>query len=136
MLARVRLCKPHGRGVEDSMIEMEIVIKAFRFLAENRSMSTPALTQGLKELGAGWTFEDWHAQFGKEPKIELFEGMRLGSLSTAASVIINMSKNAESRYFGDIKFLSVDDDTSIYHFVRIVTGDDSFTKANIINNHN
>ena len=111
---------------------MESVVAGLRFIAENRSLSTNDLADGLAKIGCNWTFDDWHTQFGEASEVRLFEGMRLGVISCGASVIINMgSRNDFNRYYGDDRFLSVDDDTSVYHFVRLVTGDGSFTKANI-----
>lgn len=113
-------------------ISMEQVIAGFRFIAENRNLYTNELADGLEKLGCNWTFDDWDAQFGELSQIRLFDGMRRGDISCGASVIINMgSRNDYNRYYADDRFLSVDDETSIYHYVRLVTGDDSFTKENI-----
>lgn len=113
------------------MITMELVIRGLKFIAENRDMSDRELADGLRGLGCSFTWSDFGQQFpnASEP---LFEGMRRCSISAGAAVIINMgSNNAFSRTFGDNRFLSVDDDTSIYHFIRVVTGDDSYTKENV-----
>ncbi|MBR3055860.1 hypothetical protein IKG64_00865 [Candidatus Saccharibacteria bacterium] len=113
-------------------INMEQVIAGFRFIAENRNLSTDELADGLEKLGCNWTFDDWGAQFGKLPRIRLFDGMRRGDISCGANVIINMgSRNNYNRHYSDDRFLSVDDDSSVYHYVRLVTGDNSFTKENI-----
>ncbi len=115
-----------------NVITMELVIAGLRFIAENRNLSVDDLADGLEKLGCNWTFDDWHAQFDEMPEISLFDGMRLGVISCGANIIINMgSRNGLNRSYGDDRFLSVDDDTSVYHFVRLVTGDNSFTKANI-----
>ena len=37
------------------------------------------------------------------------------------------------RSYADDRFLSLDDDISIYHYVRKVTGDENYTKENIEN---
>ena len=113
-------------------ISMEKVIAGLRFIAENRNLSTNELADGLEKLGCNWTFDDWGAQFGELPETRLFDGMRRGDISCGASVIINVgSRSGFNRGYCDDRFLSVDDETSIYHFVRLVTGDDSFTKENI-----
>ena len=107
---------------------MEAVIAGLKFIAENRKISNDALADGLIALGCDWSFDDWKARFGNAPKISLFQGMALGAISSGASVIINMaSRNAYNRAYGDDRFLSVDDDTSVYAFIRTVTGDDSYT---------
>ena len=107
------------------------VVAALKFIAENRTMSTNELARGLELLGYGWSFNDWHVRFD-ETSVNLFEGMRRGLLSSGASVVINMgSGNDYNRNKCDDHFLSTDNDTSVYHFVRLVTGDNSFTKENI-----
>lgn len=113
-------------------ITMEAVLAGLRFIAENREISDNALADGLAKLGCDWTFDDWNAQFADAPQISLFAGMGLGAISCGASVIINMSsRNHFNRAYGDDRFLSVDDNTSIYAFIRVVTGDDSYTKEAI-----
>ena len=63
---------------------------------------------------------------------EFFDGMRQGCLCCGACVIINIgSRDGYNRFYCDNRFLSADGDMSVYHFVRLVTGDDSFTKEYI-----
>lgn len=113
-------------------ITKELVVTGLRFIAENRKLSTDELANGLEKLGCNWSFDDWNAQFTKTPGIGLYNGMRHGDISCGASVIINMGTRKDfNRSFIDERLLSDDDDTSIYHFIRLVTGDDSFTKENI-----
>ncbi len=113
-------------------ITMEAVIAGLKFIAENRELSDDALADGLAKLGCDWTFDDWNEQFANAPQISLFTGVRLGTISCGSSIIINMgSRNPFNRSYGDDRFLSVDDDTSVYSFIRIVTGDDSYTKEAI-----
>lgn len=113
-------------------ITMERVVAGLRYIAENRDLSSDELADGLEKLGCNWTLDDWNAQFGELPEIGLFDGMRIGDIGSGASVIINMgSRNDGSRYYADECFLSFEYESSIYHFVRLVTGDNSFTKENI-----
>lgn len=111
---------------------MEKIIEALRFIAENRQLSNDELADGLAVIDCDWTWDEWKQNFGGGPEIGLFEGVRLGLPSCGASVVINMgSRNDFNRFIGDEKFLSVDDETSVYYFIRLVTGDSSFTKENI-----
>ena len=123
-------------------ITMKRVVAGLRFLAENRDLSTKDLVKGLKKLGCDWTFEDWEVRFGHLRSISDLEGIRLGMISCGASVIINLTdacskKGAKfNRYKIEEWFLNRDDDYSIYSFIRLVTGDDSYTKENIERRHN
>jgi len=108
---------------------MDLVIAGLRFIAENQNLSADELADGLKTLGCDWTWDDWHARFDGTPKIELYDGVRIGAISCGASIILNMSSRSDfDCVYGKDRLLSVDDGASIYHFIRIVTGDDSYTK--------
>lgn len=49
--------------------------------------------------------------------------MSRGDLAYGASVIANARKDFLSRAYVSERFLSVDNNTSIYNYIRIVTGD-------------
>ena len=113
-------------------INMQAVIAGLKFIAENREISDDALADGLAKLGCNWTFDDWNYQFGGVPEIWLYASMEYGDISCGASLIINMgSRDHDNRVNGDARFLSVDDKTSVYAFIRVATGDDSYTKKAI-----
>ena len=57
--------------------------------------------------------------------------MKKGEITCGASVITNARDSEYGRAYCDDRFLSLDDETSIYHFVRIVTGDPNYTKDNL-----
>ena len=65
------------------------------------------------------------------PETSLFTGMSRGDLAYGASVIANARKDFLSRAYVSEKFLSVDNNTSIYNYIRIVTGDMKYTKDKI-----
>ena len=114
------------RTDEKKPITSEEVISGLKFIAEHRSMSQEELINGLLELGCNFSLEDIEQQFPE--RIKLFEGMKKGNLSCGASVIANIRDSEYERAYCDEKFLSLDDDSSIYHFIRVTTGDESYTK--------
>ena len=62
------------------------------------------------------------------------DDMREKYSSISNLTIDEIKKYGESDYvksYGEDSFLSIDDGTSIYHFIRVVTGDNSYTKENI-----
>ena len=63
--------------------------------------------------------------------VPLFKGMKKGEISCGASVIVNVRDSESGRAYCSDKFLSLDDDTSVYHYIRKVTHDKSYTKANL-----
>ena len=125
-----------SRTGEKKPITLEVVISGLKFIAEHQSMNQEELINGLLELGCNFSLEDIEQQFPEE--IKLFEGMKQGNLSCGASVIANVRDSEFGRSFCDDRFLSVDDDTSIYHFVRVTTGDETYTKEMVdaLNNAN
>ncbi len=123
-----RVAQTRANG-EPVVITMGAVIAGLKFIAENPSISQEDLISGLLELGCNFTLEDINRQF-PEPGL-LFPGMAKGNIACGASVICNVRDSEYGRAFADDRFLSIDDGTSIYHFIRFVTGDDTYTKANI-----
>ena len=111
-------------------ITQELVIAGLKFIAENQTISQEELTVGLLELGCNFTLEDIKNQV-TSPEISLFAGMSQGDLTCGASVIANARKDFLSRVYVSDRFLSVDNNTSIYNYIRIVTGDMTYTKDKI-----
>ena len=111
-------------------ITQELVIAGLKFIAENQTISQQELTAGLLELGCNFTLEDIENQV-TTPETSLFTGMSRGDLAYGASVIANTRKDFLSRAYVSEKFLSVDNNTSIYNYIRIVTGDMKYTKDKI-----
>lgn len=111
-------------------ITQELVIAGLKFIAENQTISQEELTAGLLELGCNFTLEDIENQI-TTPETNLFTGMSRGDLAYGASVIANARKNFLSRAYVNEKFLSVDNNTSIYNYIRIVTGDKTYTKDKV-----
>ena len=111
-------------------ITQKLVIAGLKFIAENQTISQEELTAGLLELGCNFTLEDIKNQV-TTPEINLFDGMSQGDLICGAIVIANARKDFISRAYVSDRFLSVDDDTSIYNYIRIVTGDKTYTKDKV-----
>lgn len=111
-------------------ITQELVIAGLKFIAENQTISQEELTAGLLELGCNFTLENIKNQ-DTAPEINLFDGMSQGDLICGAIVIANARKDFLSRAYVSDRFLSVDDNTSIYNYIRIVTGDKTYTKDKV-----
>jgi hypothetical protein len=114
---------------QDVVITMPTVIEGLKFIAENQTLSQEELIKGLLDLGCNFTLEDIKKQFPDSGL--LFEGMKKGEVACGASVIANVRDTEYGRAYCNDRFLSLDDETSIYHFVRIVTGDPNYTKDNL-----
>ena len=115
-----------SRGPKMKPIMSGKVIKGLRFIAENQGLNQKDLIEGLLALGCDFLLEDVNKQF---PKIsQLNEAMKKGEIGCGAAVIANVRDFEDSRTFCNEHLLSVDDDSSIYHFIRVVTGDNSYTK--------
>lgn len=116
------------QGVEK--ITLSLVISGLKFIAEHQSISQEELVDGLLKLGCNFTYEDIEKQFNTNG-IKLFDGMKHGLICSGATVIANMRDYGYSRSLFADRFLSRDDDYSIYHFIRITTGDITYTKEAI-----
>lgn len=116
-------------------ITMEKVIIGLIFIAEHRDMPQEELLDSLLELGVTFTFDDmdrYMKEHNLKPK-SIFKSMIDGDLIAGASVICNMRDSEFGRSFGDDRFLSVDDESSIYAYIRKNTDLKDFTKENIEN---
>ncbi|MBQ6323225.1 MAG: hypothetical protein IJI22_00135 [Bacilli bacterium] len=118
-----------SRGQEKIIITKEAVINGLKYIAENQNTTQDELIDGLLQLGCNFTLDDINDQFPES--INLIDGMKTGALSCGATVIANMRDSDLGRDYGTIRFLNNDNDTSIYHFIRILTGDETYTKENI-----
>ena len=118
-----------SRTEENKPITLEEVVNGLKFIAEHQSMSQDELIDGLLQIGCNFTLDDIKKQFPGE--IGLFEGIKQGNLGAGATVVCNARDTEFGRSFCDDRFLSVDDDMSLYHFVRITTNDDTYTKENV-----
>ena len=112
--------------LEEVKITKENVIAGLKFIAEHPKMVHGQLIDELIKLGCNFTLDDIRKQFPEDGK--LFPGMESGHLGCGASVIANYMSSEFWRSYCQDRFLSVDDNTSIYAFIRKVTGDDSYTK--------
>lgn len=113
----------------DTFVTESTVISGLKFIAENRLATQDDLAKGLFDLGCTFTIGELNKQFPDEPKI--YEGVHHGNIITAAYIICNVRDSQFGRSYIDEKFLSIDDDYSIYHMVRLLTDDPSYTEENI-----
>ncbi len=121
----VEKAKSNRKG-EEKAITLEEVVSGLKFIAEHQSMSQEELIEGLLELGCDFSLKDIKQQFPTE--IALLEGMKKGDVACGASIIVNVRDNEFGRAYCDDRFLSVDDEDSLYNFIRVATGDETYTK--------
>ena len=115
-----------SRTEDKKAITLEEVVNGLKFIAANRTMSQEELIEGLLKLGCNFTLDDIKQQFPEDN--EIFEGLKQGKIGCGASVIVNSRDSEYGRSYCDDRFLSFDNDTSIYNFIRVTTGDESYTK--------
>ena len=120
------------KQVKKSKITMPVVVEALKFIVQNQDMSQEELNTLLTELGVDFNFDDLTRQFpGSVPQ---FKGMASGHLAAGASVVLNVMAGGVSRDYTNMAFLSKDNETSVYNFIRVVTGDENYTMENLFNN--
>ena len=117
-------------GKKTGRIDKLGVITGLKFIAENQNLSYEKLKYDLMLLGLNYTMEEIKAQFS-DSLVPMYEGMQQGNLACGASVIANVFNSEKGRDYMTEAFLLRDDDTSIYHFIRTVTGNQNYTKLNL-----
>ena len=113
----------------DSTITKEKVINGLKFIAENQNISHDELVDGLINLGCTFSLDDVKNQFPEDALNE--PDMRAGDLSIGATMIVNSRDSEFGRDMVSDYYLSSDDDRSIYHIVRELSEDDSYTKQSV-----
>ena len=114
---------------ENVVISMPTVIDGLKFMAENQDMDHMSFVQGLLDLGCNFTVDDMNLQF--QEKKPVYECMKEGDILGGATIIASARDDEEARAALSDYFLKDDNDASIYHFIRKVTGDPNYTKENI-----
>ncbi len=108
-----------SRGAD--VVSLENVLAGMKFIAENQSIDHEELVDGLLSRNCNFTQEDIEEQFPNMPKMKLFKGMRKADLACGASVIASFRDHEFGRAYCEEAFLSVDDRTSVYHYIRVAT---------------
>ena len=108
-----------SRGAD--AVSLENVLAGMKFIAENQSIDHEELVDGLLARNCNFTQEDIEEQFSNMPKMKLFKGMRKADLACGASVIASFRDHEFGRAYCEDMFLSVDDRTSVYHYIRVAT---------------
>lgn len=111
---------------EDKPITILDVIEGLRFIAENQDLDQEALFEGLIAMGCDFSLEDIKKQYPNTAN--LYEGMKKGLVAAGATVIVNSRDSEFGREYNSDWFLSSDNESSIYNYIRITTGDSNYTK--------
>ena len=115
-------------------IEKDVVVNGLKFIAEHRDIDQFKLIDALLDLGCDFTLKDVKRE---SPEIDnndkIGEGLKQGDIIRGAEVICFARDTEYGRTYAEENFLRVDNDRSVYEFIRKVTGDNNYTKENINN---
>ena len=119
-----------SRATEESRkVTKEKVVAGLKFITEHQDLEQLELINGLLDLGCAFTFDDIRKQL--PVSVGPFEGMKIGDIASGACVIANVRNSEDGRCYCDDRFFSIDDEESAYNFIRVVTGDETYTKAKV-----
>lgn len=99
-------------------ISKEKVIAGLKFIAEHLYLDHSTLARHLRKMGCEFSCQDIKSQMPGEENI--FDGMSKGCIGCGASVIANIRDSEFARTKGEDWFFGIDDETSAYHFIRLV----------------
>ena len=105
------------------------IINGLKYFSENKLTTYEKFIKGLDELGCTYTRDDIERisdLFKENYDGNKWDGMRKGLFSAAVEVIASARSSELSMYHIEDGFLTSDDDKSIYHFIRKVTGDEGY----------
>ena len=115
---------------EKQEITMDKVVAGLKFLSENQNLSHEEIQVGLSYLGCTFTQGDISRQFDVD--MTIFRGMEIGNIACGASLIAIARRSDFCWQYIIDTFLANDTDHSIYHFIRLVTNDSTYTKENVV----
>ena len=127
--------KEYAKKVEEARTEdsrkitKEKIVAGIKFITENIDLSHMELVEGLLALGCGFSLADIKEQF-PEPE-SLGEGILKGSLGAGASIIANVRDSEFGRRKARNWYIDYEDQYSIYKYIRLLTGDETYTKENV-----
>lgn len=114
-----------SREWKESIITKDAVINGLKFIAEHPDMEQNQLIDELIAIWCNFTLEDIEKQF---PDWNLFSGMKQGDIAGWAFVIYNVMTSRYWRHYCKDRFLSNDNEISVYAFIRKISGDETYTK--------
>lgn len=114
------------------VITKELVIEGLKFIAEHQKLSYIDMKRELYSLGCDFTLEDVEEQFMNEYNSYPFSvGLHRGYTVTGAIIIANVTDSSNGLSVVKEKFLSTNDENSIYHFIRVATSDPTYTLSSV-----
>ncbi len=110
-------------------ITMENVLSALKFIAENvdkKSIYNFEVADELVELGYNFKLDDIKGKYNEHDSV--YQGIKFGKIEAAVYVIQQFRDSVTGNAMVKETLLDTDSDMSIYHFIRVTTGDESYTK--------
>lgn len=101
------------------------IISGLKFMAENKDISQDEFVQGLKDRGCVFTVNDIYVKYPRPFSQEKF---RDGEIGAGAYVLACARDSKDSRDDLYKSLFSVDNDYSVYGYIREATGDKTYTK--------
>ena len=111
----------------------ELVIRAIKFLLENRDMEFEDMVNGLKSIG--WYY--WNPMeinrfnLPQPTSNNIFDALKEGNIYTAAQVLLNVMRGRLD--YAYVKEIMLSDETnveSLVEFVRKASGDEAYSIEN------
>ncbi len=120
----LKIKKSRDKG--NTIITRDMVINGLKFIVENRSIEHIELVDGLLKLNCNFSMDDIDKQFKNMESIDKIT-MEDG-IGICARLIAAVRDSELSRRYIDGRFLHEDNKGSMYNIIRILTGDDGYTK--------
>ena len=119
---------------EEVLITKDKIVNGLEFITENQGLDQEDLVKGLLKLDCNFTMEECSKQL--KTNHDMYEGIKAGDLYWGAYLIISARDDEYKRELIREKFLEDDKQASIYNLIRLLTGDENYTKDNILKRNN
>lgn len=120
-----------ARRVNTNQVCLSNVVSGVKYIVENQHKDYLDVAQNLIKLGCTYSKQDILKQSSQE-EIDVNEGMKKGDIYAGAMLICKVRDYICGISIYSYNFMREDNEYSVYNYIRTLTGDENYTKDNIL----
>lgn len=120
-----------ARKFNTNQVCLSNVVSGIRYIAEHQHSDYLEVAQNLIKLGCTYSKNDVLKQADRED-IDISEGMKKGDIYAGAMIICKVRDYICGMSIYSYNFMKEDNENSVYNYVRTLTGDQNYTKNNVL----
>ena len=120
-----------ARKVNTNQVYLSNVVSGIKYIVEHQHSDYSQVALNLIKLGCTYSKQDILNQAGQK-EINVKEGMKKGDIYAGAMLICDVRDNLYGINPYAYNLMREDNEYSVYNYVRNLSGDDNYTKDNIL----